>query len=102
MKSGLPCGLKEKRIIVDWLNKDALIGRVFYEEKDVLAFLERTKKEVVKEHELIMKIDIIGHRLRMEAGKLLPIQINNLGKDIQELTLKLRDYEEQYKNLRRC
>ena len=57
------------------------------------------KKRVNEEHELIMRIDVIGHRLRMEAGKLLPSQVNNLGKDILELISKIRDSEEQCKEL---
>jgi len=47
-----------------------------------------------KKHDIIMKIDFIAHRLRTEAGKLEPIQVNKLAKDIEKLVEEYRDLED--------
>jgi len=53
------------------------------------------EKQITKEiHERVMKIDAIGHILRMNKPQLHPIQINRYGKRIQQLCAQIREYED--------
>jgi hypothetical protein len=61
----------------------------------------RNKEKEKKKHDIIMKIYAIANKLRLEAGKLEPIQINHLGKELEQLVGEYReidDYEEWLRN----
>jgi hypothetical protein len=58
------------------------------------------KEKEKKKHEIIMNIYAIAHRLRIEANKLEPIQVNKLAKDIEKLVEEYRELDDYEKYLR--
>jgi hypothetical protein len=54
-------------------------------------------KKEKKKHDIIKRIEVIALKLRTEAGKLEPIQINHLGKELEQLVEEYRDVDDYEK-----